>query len=95
MTLGEVISRLDEFGENETIYAEAPNATARAVVASEPDDGALPPAAEGLSYLLEVAVAREAVEVWKAWRPGREPTPEDMLAAVTYYAENDAWLPAG
>ena len=95
MTLGEVIARLDEFGEDETIYAEGPAATARAVVALEPDDGSLPPAAEGLSYLLEVANAREAIEVWQAWRPGRTPTLDDRLAAVTYYAENDAWLPSG
>ena len=52
-----------------------------------------PSTAVGLRYLLEVAVAREAVDVWGAWRPGETPSLEDKLAAIIYYAENDAWLP--
>jgi hypothetical protein len=47
-----------------------------------------------LRYLLEVALAREGIDVWRAWRPGHTPSLEDKLAAVTYYAEHDAWLPA-
>ena len=92
MTLRELIARLDEFGGDETIYAESPTPTARAVVATEPDDGS--PPAPGLEYVLEIAAAREAIEVWQAWRPGRKPTLEDKLEAVLYYARNDAWLPA-
>lgn len=93
MTLREVISRLDEFADDATIYAEAATATARAVVSMEPEDPSLPSAAEGLTYLLEVATAREAIDVWEAWRPGQTPTLDDKLTVVTYYAENDAWLP--
>ena len=93
MTLRDVIARLDQFEDDETIYAESAAPGARAEVAVEPDDGSAPSIADGLPYLLEVAVAREAVEVWRAWRPGREPSLGDMLEAVVYYAENDAWLP--
>jgi hypothetical protein len=93
VTLREAIARLDEFAVDETIYAEAASPTARAVVAGEPADGSLPPTAAGLTYLLEVDAAREAIAVWSAWRPGRPPTLDDKVAAVTYYAENDAWLP--
>jgi hypothetical protein len=93
VTLREVIERLDQFGDDETIYAESTRPTARAVVAPEPDDGSVPPVAAGLTYLLEVAAAREAIDVWRAWRNGKAPTPNDELKAVTYYAENDAWLP--
>jgi len=92
LTLRDVIEQLGEFGDDETIYAESPTPTALAAVATEPADGA-PPAA-GLEYLLEVVAAREAIDVRQAWRPGREPTLEDKLEAVLYYAENDAWLPA-
>ena len=92
VTLRGLIARLDEFGEDETIYADSATPTARAVVATEPDDGSAP--VPGLEYLLEIAAAREAIEVWQAWRPGREPTLEDKLEAVLYYAQNDAWLPA-
>jgi hypothetical protein len=91
VTLRDVIARIDEFGDDETIYAESPTPTARAAVATEPDDGS--PPAEGLEYLLEIAAAREAIEVWQAWRGGRQPTLEDKLEAVVYYAQNDAWLP--
>jgi hypothetical protein len=30
----------------------------------------------GYHYLLEVFLAREAIEVWSAWRGGTTPTPE-------------------
>ena len=65
----------------------------RAVVAVEAADGSSPSSAVGPRYLLEVRLAREAVEVWLAWRPGRTPSLEDKLEAVTFYAEHDAWLP--
>jgi hypothetical protein len=93
VTLREVVARIDEFADDETIYAESASPTARAAVAAEPADGSVPPTAAGLTYLLEVDVAREAIAVWCAWRPDRAPTLDDQLAAVTYYAENDAWLP--
>jgi hypothetical protein len=72
---------------SETIFAESARPTARAEVA--PEDAS--PA--GLHYLLEVEIAREAIKVWQAWRPGRMPTLEDEVAAVVYYAQHDAWLP--
>jgi hypothetical protein len=89
VTLRDVIARLDEFADDETIYAESAEPTARALVAPESlgDPGA------GLRYLLEVSLAREAIDVWQAWRPGRTPTLDDKIAAVSYYALNDAWLP--
>jgi len=87
MTLRDVIARLDEFGADETIFAESPTPTARAAVADEAESPA------GLHYLLEVEIAREAIEVWQAWRPHQAPGLEDKLAAVVYYAEHDAWLP--
>jgi len=93
VTLHDIIDRLDEFADDETIYAESMRPMARAVVAAEPEDGSVPPIAAGLSYLLEVGAAREAIEVWGTWRPGQMPTLDDKLAAVTYYAQNDAWLP--
>jgi len=60
---------------------------------AEPEDGATADAVTGLSYFLEVALAREAIDVWRRGRPGRAPSLDDQVAAVRYYAENDAWLP--
>ena len=93
MRLRDVVARLDDFGDHETIYAESAAGEARALVAAEPDDGSVPAGAEGLSYLLEVDAAREAIAVWRAWRPGRTPTLDEKVAAVAYYALNDGWLP--
>jgi len=92
MTLRDVIARLDEFEDDETIFVESATLTARAVVAVEAADGSAP-SAGGLRYLLEVRLARESIEVWQAWRPGQTPSLKDKLEAVTYYAEHDAWLP--
>jgi hypothetical protein len=47
-------------------------------VASEPEQAA------PLPYLLEVTLAREAVEVWEAWRPGQTQSLEDKVAAVIF-----------
>lgn len=91
MTLRDVIARLDEFSNDDTIYVETPAPDARAVVAAEPDDVSTPE--PGLSYLLEVDLAREAIKVWCDWRPGRTPSLDDRIAAVTHYAEHNAWLP--
>jgi hypothetical protein len=93
VTLRDVIARLADFAEDETRDADSATPTARAVVAAEPDGGSVPLAAAGLRYLLEVALAREGISVWRHWRPGQTPTLDDKVAAVTYYAANDAWLP--
>jgi hypothetical protein len=47
--------------------------------------------AAGLRYLLEVALAKDAVVVWSDWRGGAEPTTDDKLMAVAYYATHDAY----
>jgi hypothetical protein len=67
MTLRDVIARLDEFDDG-TIFAECATPTARAVGAIEAADGSSPRSAVSLRYLLEVRLAREAIEVWRAWR---------------------------
>jgi hypothetical protein len=45
VTLHDVVARLAEFADEETIYAESASPTARAVVAAEPRDGSVPPSA--------------------------------------------------
>jgi hypothetical protein len=95
-TLGVLLDSIDELDPDLTIYAPATrplSAEARAIVAQEPDDGALPPAAEGLVYLLEVPTAKEVIQVWTDWRTGRRPTTADRVTAVVHYADNDSYLP--
>ena len=54
----------------------------------------LPPAwwGCGLSYVLEVELAKEAIRVWREHRAGAEPSSAQRYAAVIYYAVNDAFL---
>ena len=49
--------------------------------------------AEGLRYFVEVALAKDAVVVWSEWRGSVQPTLDDKLMAVSYYATHDAYLP--
>jgi hypothetical protein len=93
VTLRDVIARIDQFSDDETIYAESATATARAAVAAESDDASAFEEAAGLQYLLGVAAAREAIEVWRAWRADQAPSLDDKVAAVIYYAIEDAYLP--
>ena len=93
MTLAELIERLDKFDNDCTIYAEKKpswTAASRAVVCAESDEEEAN-APDGLIYLLEVDIAKEAIEVWTRWS-GRKPSIEEKCSAVIYYAENDAYL---
>ena len=79
VTLGDVVNGLDGLDDDHTIYADGPVASARAVVAGEPEDGAWPPEATGLHYFLEVDIAKQAVRVWSEWREGITPTIDSFL----------------
>lgn len=49
--------------------------------------------AAGMTYVLEVRIAKEALEVWSEWRAGRPPSQHDKYEAVIHYATHDAYLP--
>ena len=97
-TLGEILDSLEALDEDLTIYApEARPLTQEspAVTAMEPDDGSDPPEAVGLTYLIEVYLAKEALDSWSEWRGGRVPTTAERVEAIAYYADNDAYLVDG
>jgi hypothetical protein len=98
LTLVELLPRLGDFDDEFTIYAEAnpkwsPESTALVRQNEGETTGPIQIGGRVLSYMLEVDLAREAIEVWSEWRNGRQPTPIDMCAAVIYYATHDAFLP--
>lgn len=69
MTLLDVVTHLDTFDPESTIYAAEPwSPTSSAVVATEPDDGAVPrdAASQKAKYFIEVFVAQEFLAAWKA-----------------------------
>ena len=92
MTLADVCRRLDELDPDHTIYVRQPwTPDSAAVVAPEPDEGGLPPEAEGqgVSYFIEVYLAREFLADWQASLPA----PASELAAcrrLIAYATDDA-----
>jgi len=90
-TLRDVVKALDELDEDGVIYTDGSSPAARAVVLRETD--AAQAKAAGLRYFIEVSLATDAVDVWRAWRDGAEPTIDDKLMAISYYATNDAYLP--
>jgi hypothetical protein len=92
MTLLETISTLDELEEADTIYLQEPwTEESIAVVAAEPDGGGLPPEAKalGLSYFIEVAIARDFIEDWLSSLPSPA-TMSERCARLIQYAVNDA-----
>jgi len=93
MTLAEAIERLEEFDADQIIYAVKTTPVSEAVVDYETDDGDVPASANGMRYLLEISLARDAIRVWSEWREGRQPTLDEKVQAVIYYAENDAFMP--
>ena len=83
---------LDELDEDATIYTDGTSPAARAAVVHDEAER-LAAREAGLRTFIEVVLAKEAIEVWSEWRAGAEPTVDDRLEAVAYYATNDAYLP--
>ena len=92
MTLVELVSGLEDLDDDATIFvdgsvgvnAESPAAILYSSVKQSP---------EGLTYLLEVYLAKEVLQVWSEWRGGRAPSSEQKCQAVIWYAEKDSYIP--
>lgn len=92
MTLIELIASLDEVNDDATIYALEPwSHRSVAIIAMEPLEGGLPVEAKqaGLSYFLEVDVAREVLESLQDSSSARV-TDGQRCDRVIHYAINDA-----
>ena len=87
MILLDVIRNLDRLDDADTIYAKVPWGAGRlAVVAREPVEGGIPEDARrlGLSYFLEVNIAREFLKDASSLR-----TPEARCERIIRYAVDD------
>jgi hypothetical protein len=104
MTILDICSDLDHFDREGVIFAErggegfAPHSRAQVVVLDQGERqvSAVEIATKhcpGLSYCLELSIAREAMEVWSRWRGGEQPGVRDRAEALCYKANNDAWGP--
>jgi hypothetical protein len=85
MNLGQVLTALNDFDADQTIYVSAGEPVSeepQAVVDQCSGDGSAPLAASGMRYLLEIALARDAIRVWSEWRDGKQPSLDEKVAAV-------------
>jgi hypothetical protein len=92
MTLIQAVQNLETLNNESTIYAAQPwTANSVVIVAPEPESGGLPAEAEkqGLKYFLEVFIARDFLEDWKA-NLDAEPSPQEKCARLIQYAITDA-----
>lgn len=99
-TLVEVIATLDGIPDGDpydvepTIFVRKPwTAYSEAVVLNEDAVNGVAPSAPAFAYLLEVDLAKEVIRVWREWRAGAVPTPEQATQAVIFYGEHDSYQP--
>jgi hypothetical protein len=86
------VKSLGSLDEDATIYAAEPwTGASRSLVDHEPDSGGLPAEAVrlGLSYFLEVFVAREFLDGWER-NLSQEPTDQEKCDRLVQYAIHDA-----
>jgi hypothetical protein len=96
LDLGTVIRILPELDDGLTIYiaGEEPWGERSPVLLAFPDAaGDSPIEAAGFTYLLEVALAKEALHVLREDCDGQDPRESEQTAAVLHYAEHDTFLP--
>lgn len=90
MKLLEAVQRLAVVDDNLTIYARHPWSTSSdAQLAVEGSEEEKKSKSEGLSYFLEVLIAREFLDDWKTTQK-KLPTDEQSCARLIDYATNDA-----
>ncbi|MFD2052812.1 hypothetical protein ACFSQT_06720 [Mesorhizobium calcicola] len=92
MKLLDIVGRLSELDEADTIYVSEPwTENSDAMVAPQPE-GALVPAEaakEGLTYFLEIHIAIEVTEGWVASLK-EKPSLSAVCERLIYYATYDA-----
>jgi len=95
MRLREALASLESLDSDAVIYAAEPwAADSQALVGRDGSPEAIEALASGMSYVLEVRIASEVLEVWSAWRDGRVPNADERCEAVIHYAVSDAYLEA-
>lgn len=91
-TLSEILAALHDLDDDATVAAVRPWTADSPAVCSTDYAAPVTRESSGLVYLLEVNLAKEVVEVWRNWHGGREPALSDVVRAVIYYAEHDAYI---
>ena len=88
----DIVGRLSDFDEDDTIYVAEPwTEDSAAMVAPEPDEGLVPKKAAkaGLTYFIEIFIAIEFTEAWVASQE-EKPSLSAICQRLVEYATNDA-----
>lgn len=92
-SLAELLNSISELDLDSSIFiASEPGVRPETPATLGSARAAAPP---GYRYLLEVEVAQDVLDVWSAWRKGRNPNTAERVEAVAYYARTDSYLPVG
>jgi hypothetical protein len=92
MKLLDIVGRLSDFDEEDTIYLSEPwTENSDAMVATEPEEGLVPPKAAkaGLTYFIEIFIAIEFTDAWIASLK-EKPSLSAVCERLIYYATYDA-----
>jgi hypothetical protein len=91
--LAELIRRIDDLDDDATLFAARPWSAGSDAASAVEDQESREAVEAGMSYLLEVSMAKEVVRTWGAWHGGRTPSTTEAVRAVIYYAEHDTYPP--
>lgn len=95
MTLVHLIRQLDQLDDDFVLYAEPRwRPSSRAVAAFEPDDGAQPVVARGMTYLVSVRQAKRIAATRRSWLGDRADDVHELCRAIIYYGVYDEVEPA-
>lgn len=90
MTLGDILAKVGEISDEETILSRRPWQTDGDVLLIRLDEECrvpLPAKNAGWEYFMEIATAKEVLEVFV----GAPPAPEERVQLLLFYGENDAF----
>ena len=96
MTLSDVIGRVLEIPGEQIVYVKKTDGAARdwpAISCREEDSEREGLSARGFTYLLEVFLIEDVIAQLRSVTKGRALTVDELVDAVLYYAENDAYYP--
>jgi hypothetical protein len=91
-SMGDLLDRLPSVGDELTVFVEREDSLSPATRIQLLDEE-VDPVPDDLTYLLEVRLIKEVVEVWSAWRGGSEPTAQEACDAVDHYVRHDSFQP--
>ena len=92
MNLFDIVSKIDSFNDDQTIYSAPPwNSESESLVAVEPNNSELPLGAAEINarYFLEVSIAKEIIEEYSRLHDYCR-TDDEKCARLISYALNDA-----